>query len=68
MEVFGPKMAPKMIRFVFHDAGDFRNLETLDGLSVSDGYTGLDGCLHTQRDHIGATDSWRMRGDDEDGG
>jgi hypothetical protein len=52
------KTGASLLRFLFHDAGDFDNLETMDGKAIDKGKTGMDGCLHTFRDHKGATGSW----------
>eukprot|EP00931_Biecheleriopsis_adriatica_P122769 TRINITY_DN977_c0_g1_i3.p1 TRINITY_DN977_c0_g1~~TRINITY_DN977_c0_g1_i3.p1 ORF type:complete len:1652 (+),score=356.20 TRINITY_DN977_c0_g1_i3:28-4983(+) len=57
------KTAPTMVRFLFHDAGDFDNTETVSGEEVPIGHTGTDGCLHTFRDHRGDKDSWRAKGE-----
>lgn len=58
------KMAPSMVRMVFHDAGDYDNLETMDGKSVDIGQSGFDGCLHTFREHAGTPGSFKMKNDD----
>eukprot|EP00931_Biecheleriopsis_adriatica_P122109 TRINITY_DN9711_c0_g1_i7.p1 TRINITY_DN9711_c0_g1~~TRINITY_DN9711_c0_g1_i7.p1 ORF type:complete len:1818 (+),score=284.41 TRINITY_DN9711_c0_g1_i7:92-5455(+) len=57
------KTAPTMVRFLFHDAGDFDNTETMSGSEVSIGRTGTDGCLHTFRGHRGKEGSWRGKGE-----
>jgi len=58
------KTATSLLRFLFHDAGDFNNTEYVDGSGDIDiGETGMDGCLHTFRAHKGADGSFSQKGD-----
>jgi hypothetical protein len=59
------KLAPKLIRFIFHDALDYKNLEDAEDATKKTeiGLTGFDGCIHVFKDHAGEEGSFKQASD-----